>query len=61
MSKIVNLRQARKDKARAGKERTAEDNRRRFGRDKATKAADTAAEADRALALKRLEAGKLEE
>lgn len=60
MSEIVNLRQARKRRDRAAEERQAADNRRRFGRDKAQKAADGAAEADRLRQLKRLEDGRLD-
>ena len=41
-AEIVNLRSARKTKARAGKEAEAEANRRRFGRTKEEKAEDTA-------------------
>ena len=40
MAEIVNLKRARKDKARERREREAEANRRRFGRTKAQKAAD---------------------
>lgn len=40
MSEIVNLRQVRKNKARAEREREAEANRLRFGRTKAQKKAD---------------------
>jgi hypothetical protein len=40
MAEIVNLRRARKDKARQQRESEAEANRRRFGRTKAEKAAD---------------------
>ena len=40
MSEIVNLRQVRKNKARAERERDAEANRLRFGRTKAQKKAD---------------------
>jgi hypothetical protein len=40
MAKIVNLRRARKDKARQQRENEADANRRRFGRTKAEKAAD---------------------
>lgn len=41
---IINLRQARKDKARLDKERTAEANRARFGRTRAQRLADQAHE-----------------
>lgn len=40
MAEIVNLRRARKDKARREREGEADANRRRFGRTKAEKAAD---------------------
>ena len=40
MAEIVNLRRARKDKARRDRESEADANRRRFGRTKAEKAAD---------------------
>ena len=40
MAEIVNLRRARKDKARQQRESAAAANRRRFGRTKAEKAAD---------------------
>jgi hypothetical protein len=40
MADIVNLRRARKDKARQQRESEADANRRRFGRTKAEKAAD---------------------
>ena len=40
MAEIVNLRRARKDKARQQRESEADANRRRFGRSKAEKAAD---------------------
>jgi hypothetical protein len=45
MADIVNLRRARKDKARRERQGEAEANRRRFGRTKAQKAADKDAEA----------------
>lgn len=44
MAEIVNLRRARKDKARREREGEADANRRRFGRTKAEKAADKDAE-----------------
>ena len=47
MAEIVNLRRARKDKARQQRESEADANRRRFGRTKAEKAADKNAQ-DRA-------------
>jgi hypothetical protein len=47
MAEIVNLRRARKDKARQQRESEANANRRRFGRTKAEKAADKDAQ-DRA-------------
>ncbi|MGD9880962.1 DUF4169 family protein [Reyranella sp.] len=40
MAEIVNLRRARRDKARRDRENEADANRRRFGRTKAQKAAD---------------------
>jgi hypothetical protein len=40
MAEIVNLRRARKDKARRDRETEADANRRRFGRTKSQKAAD---------------------
>jgi hypothetical protein len=40
MAEIVNLRRARKDKARQQRENEADANRRRFGRTRAEKAAD---------------------
>ena len=40
MADIVNLRQARKDKARRAREREATENRRRYGRTRAEKSAD---------------------
>ena len=43
MAEIVNLRQARKQKLRAGKERAAEQNRALHGRSKADKARDAEA------------------
>ena len=51
MAEIVNLRQARKAKARAGKEADAAANRAKFGRTKAEKQAEAAkaALADKAL------------
>ena len=45
MADVVNLKRARKDKARHQRENEAEANRRRFGRTKAQKAADKDAEA----------------
>ena len=42
MADIINLNQARKQRARAGKSAKAEENRVRFGRTKAEKAADAA-------------------
>jgi len=51
MADIINLNQARKQRARAGKSARAEENRARFGRTKAAKAADRAeiAKIDRLL------------
>jgi hypothetical protein len=56
MADIVNLRRARKDKARRTQEREAAANRQSFGRTKAQKAADKDAKvrASRALDAKRL-------
>ena len=51
MADIVNLRRARKDKARHERESEAAANRRRFGRTKAQKAADKDAEARSRRAL----------
>jgi hypothetical protein len=60
MTDIVNLRRARKDKARRERDSEAAANRRRFGRTKAQKAADkdAAARGRRDLDGKVLEAGK---
>jgi len=57
MADVINLRRARKDKARRENEREAEANRLRFGRTKARKNADRDAEARgrRSLDDKRLE------
>jgi hypothetical protein len=57
LAEIVNLRQARKSKARAEREAEAAANRRRFGRTKAEKAVekDEARRNDSSLAGKRLE------
>lgn len=51
MAEIINLRQARKAKARAGKEAEAAANRTKFGRSKAEKALEAARQqlADRAI------------
>ena len=51
MADIINLNQARKQRARAGKSAKAEENRARFGRTKAEKALDRAetAKIDRLL------------
>ena len=51
MADIVNLKRARKDKARRERQGEAEANRRRFGRTKAEKAADRDAEARTRRAL----------
>jgi hypothetical protein len=51
MTNIVNLRQARKAKARVEKAKTAEENRARFGRTKAQRQADSAEEQRRAALL----------
>ncbi len=56
MAEIVNLRRARKDKARAAKDTLAADNRTRFGR---TKAEKRAAEAERGRAETELDGKKL--
>jgi hypothetical protein len=55
MAEIINLRQARKNKARADKETRAEQNRVSFGRSKAEK---TLTKAEQDLAKRRLEAHK---
>jgi len=57
MAKIVNLRRARKAKARKEKDRAAEENRARFGRTKAEKAAGRA---EKERAAHRLDQSKLE-
>jgi 3'-phosphoadenosine 5'-phosphosulfate sulfotransferase (PAPS reductase)/FAD synthetase len=51
MTNIVNLRQARKAKARVEKVQTAQENRARFGRTKAQRVADAAEEQRRAALL----------
>jgi hypothetical protein len=51
MTNIVNLRQARKARARVDKAKTAEENRARFGRTKAQRIADGAEENRRAAIL----------
>lgn len=51
MTNIVNLRQARKARARVDKAKTAEENRARFGRTKAQRQADSADEHRRAALL----------
>ncbi|MEC3950524.1 DUF4169 family protein [Sphingobium sp. HWE2-09] len=51
MTNIVNLRQARKAKARVEKAQTAQENRARFGRTKAQRVADVAEEQRRAALL----------
>ncbi|MCI4590342.1 DUF4169 family protein [Sphingobium sp. BYY-5] len=51
MSNVINLRQARKAKARADKLNQADANRAKFGRTKAQRAADSAAEQKRAALL----------
>ena len=60
MADIVNLKRARKDKARRERDSEADANRRRFGRTKAQKAADRDAEtrSRQSLAGKRLEPDK---
>lgn len=57
--KIVNLRQERKRRERKQAEGEAADNRRRFGRTKAEKAADAAADAERRKSSARLEGHRL--
>ncbi len=57
MAKIVNLRQARKDRARAAKDTRAAENRTRFGRTKAEKGA---AEAERVRAETGLDGKKID-
>jgi len=57
MAEVVNLRNARKQKARAEKEATAEANRLRFGRTKAEKVKEAM---DKALAAKHIDGHKLE-
>jgi hypothetical protein len=60
MADIVNLRRARKDKARREREREAAENRRRFGRTRAEKTAelDFESRARRSLDDKRLDPDK---
>ena len=58
MAEIVNLRRARKDRARAEKEAGAAENRTRFGRDKAEK---RKAQAERVRAGTTLDGKKLED
>jgi hypothetical protein len=58
MADIVSLSKARKAKARVAKEATAAENRVKFGRTKAEKAAEAAKDA---LAQKRLDGAKREE
>ncbi len=60
MADVVNLKRARKDKARRERDSEADANRRRFGRTKAQKAADQDAEARGRQSLdgKRLEPDK---
>ena len=60
MADVINLRRARKDKARREHEREAAANRLRFGRTKAQKSADqdSATRRRRSLDDKRLEPGK---
>ena len=55
MAEIINLRQARKQKARAEKEARASDNRIQFGR---TKAEKKLTKAERDMAARRLDAHK---
>lgn len=58
MGEVVNLRQARKAKARAEKEVVAEANRHKFGRTKSEKLKDAA---EKARAEKHIDAHKLED
>ncbi len=58
--KIVNLRQARKQKSREAAKEKAADNRLKFGRTKEQKAGDEAASARRDQASERLERHRLE-
>lgn len=60
MAEIVNLRRARKDKARRDREAEADANRRRFGRTRAERAAneDAASRAKAAHDARRLDADK---
>ena len=58
MAEIVNLRQTRKDRARAAKDARAAENRNRFGRAKAEKGG---AEAERVRSETRLDGKKLED
>lgn len=60
MAEIINLRRGRKEKARRERDSEAEANRRRFGRTRAEKVADRAADehARRSLDGKRLEPEK---
>lgn len=57
MAEIVNLKRVRKEKARAGKEAKADENRRRFGRSKAERAA---LEAEAELARRKLDAHRVD-
>lgn len=56
MAEIINLRQARKARSRAEAEKTAADNRVKFGR---TKAEKTLAKAEKALQNRRIDGQKL--
>lgn len=58
--KIVNLRQARKQKAREAAEEKAADNRLKFGRTKEQQAGDEAASARRDQAVERLDRHRME-
>ena len=57
MAEIINMRQARKAKARAEAEKTASDNRVKFGR---TKAEKSLAKAEKALQDKRIDGQRLD-
>jgi hypothetical protein len=61
LADIINLKQARKDKARREREAQAAENRRRFGRTRAEKAADqdTEARSRRVVDDKRLDPEKI--
>jgi hypothetical protein len=58
MAEVINLRQARKHKARAEKDATSEQNRKKFGRTKAQKQVEAA---EKARAEKHIEGHKRDE